>query len=87
VLLQKTSTQHKEGAMSDADCLRIHPSGPADLETHDGFKVRFYMGGRSETMANPRTVIRIGQFTITIDEENLIIRTKSRERFAMVLKD
>ena len=39
--------------MSDADCLSIHPSGVADLETHDGFKVRFYLGGRSETIANP----------------------------------
>lgn len=73
--------------MSDADCLSIHPSGVADLETHDGFKVRFYVGGRSETIANPRTVVSIAQITISIDGDHLIIRTKSRERIALALKD
>lgn len=73
--------------MSDADCLSIHPSGVADLETHDGFKVRFYLGGRSETIANPRTRVSIAQITISIDGDHLIIRTKSRERIALALKD
>ena len=73
--------------MSDADCLSIHPSGVADLETHDGFKVRFYMGGRSETIANPRTIVSIGQFTIARDGDSLVIRSKSRERIALTIRD